>query len=79
MTNKQGEAVAREAAKVQIEKVRHFEMSTREIASFMIGWHRVIDVDGSTVAYAPDRITALQIAKMIGGGDGEATKSIIGG
>lgn len=41
---------------------RHF--TAVEAAAFLGAWYRVADKDGSTIAYAPDRATAEQIAEL---------------
>ena len=50
---------------IKIEKVKTLEMTAQEARAFMVNWYRVIEEDGSTVAYAPDQITAQQIQDMI--------------
>ena len=50
---------------IKIEKVAKLEMSTSEIKSFLVGWYRVVEEDGSTIAYTPDKITANQIQDLI--------------
>lgn len=50
---------------IKIEKVKKLKMSNSEIVSFMIGWYRVVEEDGSTIAYVPDISTAQQIQDLI--------------
>ena len=50
---------------IKIEKVKKLEISKSEIVSFMVGWYRVVEEDGSTIAYVPDRSTANQIQDLI--------------
>lgn len=50
---------------IAIEKVETLEMTTLEAKSFLLNWYRVVEEDGSTVAYTPDLVTAQQIQDMI--------------
>jgi len=49
---------------ISIEKVETLKMAPNESKAFLLGWYRIAEKDGSTIAYAPDRITAQQIADL---------------
>ena len=51
-------------SEVTIEKVATIGTTTLETKSFLASWYRIVDVDGSTIAYAPDKITARIIAEL---------------
>ena len=50
---------------IKIEKVKTLEMTTQEARAFMVNWYRVVEEDGSTIAYVADLTTAQQIQDMI--------------
>jgi len=41
-----------------IEQVESYHFTPEEADRFLAGWWRVVDDDGSTFAYVPDKITA---------------------
>jgi hypothetical protein len=53
-----------ELSEVTIEKVATIETTTQERKLFLANWYRIVDIDGSTIAYAPDKVTARDIADL---------------
>jgi len=50
--------------KAYVEKPHPFKFTADSASLFLASWCRISNGDGSTIAYAPDRITAQQIADL---------------
>ena len=49
--------------KIEFGSSHHF--TSAEAEAFLASWYRILEDDGSTVAYAPDAVTAHRIAAAI--------------
>lgn len=54
---------------MRIERGTQHRFTEQEADYFMRSWYRVVEGDGSTVAYAPDLATAEQIKAAMEGGN----------
>jgi len=57
-----------EAAKnghVRVEDPKLSNLTREEAEVFLTSWYRVVDSDGATIAYVPDKETAQRIAGLL--------------